>query len=262
MLTVALLLSAPGIASAQLYDAAADFSLSSNPNGAWRYGFSETLGSAFLLDTANKSDPAGIVDAWLGNRWQDGNPVVSHNRTNTTVALSTVVWQPYQLIQHPGPSGEISVLRWTAPTSGQYRIDAGFIGQDVVGTTTDVHVLLNDVSLFDGAVDGYQNATSFTSTRILSAGDRVDFAVGVGSDGSFGFDSTGVSARLTAVPAPAAVSGTITLKGCQNSVQTITFTFRPADGSDDIIKTATLAADGSFQFHLPKKNYTLHVKGS
>jgi len=31
------------------YDPAADFSLSSNPNGLWSYGYSITLGGAFTL---------------------------------------------------------------------------------------------------------------------------------------------------------------------------------------------------------------------
>src|SRR5262249_49086827 len=66
-----------------------------------------------------------------------------------------------------------------------------------------------------------------------------------------------------AKPTTAAVSGTITLKGCQNLAQTLTFTFRPDDGSDNLIKTATLAADGSFRLtRIPRKSFTLHIKGS
>jgi alpha-tubulin suppressor-like RCC1 family protein len=63
--------------------------------------------------------------------------------------------------------------------------------------------------------------------------------------------------------AAAAVSGTITLSGCVNSAQPITFTFRPTDGSDTISLTVTLAADGSFQLPgLPRKSYSVRIKGS
>jgi hypothetical protein len=61
----------------------------------------------------------------------------------------------------------------------------------------------------------------------------------------------------------ATISGIITLKGCQNSIQTLTFTLRPTDGSSNVVKTVTLAADGSFHLtNILRKSYTLHVKGS
>jgi hypothetical protein len=52
-----------------------------------------------------------------------------------------------QLAFHPGPDGEYSIVRWTAPISGPVSLIALFTGlDDVGGTTTDVPVLLNGSS--------------------------------------------------------------------------------------------------------------------
>ena len=66
-----------------------------------------------------------------------------------------------------------------------------------IGTSTDVHVLLNDSPIFDGTVNGYGAGTgpAFNTNLTLQAGDRVDFAVGYGN-GSFYYDSTGINARI------------------------------------------------------------------
>jgi len=92
------------------------------------------------------------------------------------------------------------VLRWTAPASGNYQVKAVFWGDDFAGpTTTDVHVLHNGVRIYSGEVSGFGPSSdqSFMSTISVAAGDTIDFAVGYGTDGNYGFDSTGVSAVIT-----------------------------------------------------------------
>jgi sugar lactone lactonase YvrE len=90
----------------------------------------------------------------------------------------------------------------------------------------------------------------------VQTGQSLGTFVSVGAPGLGGL-------AFMAKPTTAAVSGTITLDHCQNSAQTLTFTFRPTDGSDNIIKTVTLAADGSFHLtRILRMSYTLHVKGS
>jgi hypothetical protein len=59
-------LARPG--AAQSYNAAGDFSIASNPNGAWTYGWSTTLGSAFNLDSSNTTSASGtsvVSHKWL-----------------------------------------------------------------------------------------------------------------------------------------------------------------------------------------------------
>jgi hypothetical protein len=86
------------------------------------------------------------------------------------------------------------VVRWTAPSSGIYRISGRFIGLDSIGpTSTDVHVRYNSKSpLFDGNITNFAVPVSFfLQINVKSAGDTIDFAVGFGADGNYSRDSTG-----------------------------------------------------------------------
>jgi hypothetical protein len=71
------------------------------------------------------------------------------------------------------------------------------------------------------------------------------------------------SSGIEVLALPAAVSGKITLPGCVNSVQPITFTFRPTNGGAPFTKTVTLAADGAYSLsNIPAGTYILAIKGS
>jgi hypothetical protein len=184
-------------AHAQEYDAAADFSATNNPTGVWSYGWSQTLGADFHLYTTPGSF-SGIdywIDPAVGN-----DPTVNHNGTDQVVNYSTVQYQPGQMVFHPGPNGQYSIIRWTAPADGIIGIHAEFVGADFVGpTTTDVHVLANDVAIFDGEVTGFGpgSGPSFETLVLVAAGDTIDFAVGDGVDGNYYYDSTGLDAFIT-----------------------------------------------------------------
>lgn len=185
------------------FDAAADFSVTNNPNGVWQYGWSSTLGSDFNLYTS-----AGI-DAGL-NFWRYppitylGAPAVWHNGTGSLIENGTVSTQAGQMAFHPGPNGQYSIVRWTAPETGNYSLATAFAGADFVGpTTTDVHVLHNSTSLFNDFVNGFgtPSAKSFASTLSVVAGDTIDFAVGFGN-GNFYFDSTSLAATISTATPP------------------------------------------------------------
>ncbi len=180
------------------YDAASDFSIVSNPNGVWSYGYSSTLGGELIL-YPDKGINSGL-EYWQKNI-SLGAPSVAYNPTSITLDFGTPVYAPKQVGSHPGPNNQISVIRFIAPVTGAYHIEASFVGIDEWGTTTDVHVLVNDVSIFNGSVNGYGPASG-TSTQFdleLNVNDRVDFAVGFGN-GSFYNDSTGVDAQLSLSP--------------------------------------------------------------
>lgn len=117
-----------------------------------------------------------------------------------------------------GSGGEYCHARWTAPDAGIFDITAEFSGVDfVAGTTTDVHVSPNGVSLFNGSVDsfvGYDDSASFgptpsssfsTTAVPVSNGDIIDFTVGFGSNGNFYYDTTTPSATISTVPEPATI---------------------------------------------------------
>ena len=178
------------------YSATNDFSLNSDPNGVWSYGWESSLESTFNFDAFSANTYP--LEKWYSGQSGDGNPGIYYNNSASSYQPGSEIWQPYQIIMHPGSGGQDSILRWTAPSSGTYTFDTGFIGQDTVGTTTDVHFLLDDSSLFDADVFGYQATQSFDTTLKLNAGDTIDLAVGFGN-GSYYYDSTGVSESITNV---------------------------------------------------------------
>lgn len=201
------------VAGTVVYDAAADFSATNNPNGVWPYGAKQQVGGAFTPYSRTKVD--GGNDTWF--------------ELDTFLIYSQVwgiePWIAYDgisshLLMHPGvityPYEQYnklpySVLRWTAPADGMYEVDARFFGFGFAnfepGTTTDVHVLLNEVALLDAYIVGPSAQQLFAGRRFFAAGDTLDFAVGpatnVGPLYDYQGDMTGLSLAITAVPEPA-----------------------------------------------------------
>jgi hypothetical protein len=146
-------------AQAQTYDSVKDFSITSNANGVWSYGWTPTLGGTFNLYTVTDTTSVPGMSAWLesGTYYIDP-PYVAHNDTSGTICiLPTVCIPPTYLHLHPGASGQYTIVRWTAPSAGTYDIRGRFVGLDYAGpTTTDVHVLLNsEFPLFNGNITSY-----------------------------------------------------------------------------------------------------------
>lgn len=185
------------------FNAAIDFSPTNNPNGVWRYGWSPMIGGTFVLDAIHTHDASSGFDVWSGSVVSPlGNfPVVVHNGTNSTVNSGTVRYAPGQLGIHPGPNGEYSIVRFVAPTSGQFVISAVFGGLDLqLPTTTDVHVLVNNIQIFNGSVGSFGSGPSISVLRLLGSGDTVDFSVGFGSNATYFHDSTSLMATISPVP--------------------------------------------------------------
>ena len=205
---VALISCAVFSAQAQTANVAQDFSIGSNPGGAWSYGWASSLGQSFGLNLFNWAFGAGsnVALGWSSANpanVSDANPSVLYllNGTGQLFSYSTISAPSGSVNLHPGPADELAVVRWTAPTAGTYLVSGAFRGNDVAGTTTDVHILRNSTSVMDGVVNGAGALQAFSQTLALAAGDRVDFAVGTGGNGFFN-DSTGLSAVISAVPEP------------------------------------------------------------
>lgn len=203
-LVFAALAIAPVANAAVIYDAAGDFSSSSNPNGVWSYGQSTTLGGSFSTMAAGG---CGTLSGWSAfGSGAPGQPafVLSGIGNCGGGMLSSATL----LNMHPGDNGQNAIVRWTSPASGNYTLTGLFIGLDPVPTTTDVHVLLNGVSQFDGVVNTFGGTpVSFSLGGALAAGDTLDFAVGYGPNGHFFSDSTGFNATInfSAVPEPSSI---------------------------------------------------------
>jgi hypothetical protein len=174
----------------QIWSAVRQFSSANNPNGSWSYGSTPSLGGAFTLLTS------GRCASLLGWAFEGAEPFVLGNPTGKRQSCGTGQVPTNLLDMHPGAEGQYSVVRWTAPAAGQFRIRGLFEGIDPHPTTTDVHVLLNGVPIFDGEIGSYGVPMRFNLVEALNAGETIDFAVGFGTDGNFLYDSTGLSATI------------------------------------------------------------------
>jgi hypothetical protein len=185
-IALALLLATSATAAeAVTYNPYTGYSTASNPNGVYSYGYENTLGGSLTLfstggaangQAASWTSP--MVDQYLGVY-----------KTATTI------------LQHPGPSGQYSILRLTVPTTSTYVISGTFANGD--NATTDVHVLTNGFTDFTGAIAGAGSSSAFSVSKYLAAGSTIDFAVGFGN-GNYYNDSTLLDASIGTVPEPAA----------------------------------------------------------
>ena len=224
-----------------VYNNAVDFSATNNPNGVWSYGWlapgAAPNASTFTLYTQSFTVPTGYtlsfpaptgLEVWGANTV---NPQwVFYNSSNSAQTYyGTLTLQPGEAAFHPGPDGEYSVYRFTAPTTGTYSVATEFSGLDWGGpnpsapnygmTSTDVHILENGTSIFYGTINGSNvpglvsgpNPTAFfDSTLFLTAGETLDFVVGYGSNQTYYHDTTGLDATIkplesTATPEPSSM---------------------------------------------------------
>jgi len=169
-----------------IYSAAHDFSTRLNPNAAWSYGFTTSVGGPFTLDTISGSTFFSGEVGWFGpisGATAPGYPLV--------VAGPNVI--PDVLDMGPGPSS-YAVVRWTAPSRGRWDVVGQFFGTGL--TTGDVHVLRNGTPVFDSPLNGSQVAP-FSLAIDVAPGDIIDFAAGPGPGGNNDFDPTGFNVTIT-----------------------------------------------------------------
>ncbi len=182
----------------QVYDAAADFSLAENPNGAWSYGQSASVGGQIALYSTNMVDSLGL-SVWYGST-DNYTPSVAKNTTGQAInnATHSITWPAGALSFHPSRYNQQSVVRWTAPEDGTCAIEASFTLLDAQANNVDVHILHNGSSLMNTVISGYLGSTSFSTENPIDvqAGDTIDFAVGYGSN-SFLNDTTQLEAKIT-----------------------------------------------------------------
>lgn len=205
------------------WDAVKDFSLSENPHGPWSYGSLQHAGSGSLTLFSRTYATNGV------NFWFDpvsyviGTPAIAHNATSSIVTsvqpdwqlapITTITFLPGELILHPSAYPGLatySVLRFTAPDTGDYAVTASFTSRDDVGATVDVYVIrraLGDESFMlpRQILSANLRSVSLARTEIhLDKDVALDFIVGPGFTGSapssnYINDSTGITARVERV---------------------------------------------------------------
>jgi hypothetical protein len=167
-------------------DLAGDFSTTSNPNGAWTFGYTPGVpgaeaGTFVVFSTA--SEVAAGVTVWFDptNAVLNAPGVGLNDSGATTNGVA-----PGEVALHPGQAGEYAIARWTAPAAGTYSVEVQFKEGDT--GDTDGLLLHNDSVLVTEA------STSTSSMHqlsvVMAAGDRLEVAVG--NKGDFLFDSTPV----------------------------------------------------------------------
>ncbi len=200
----ALLSGAVLLAQAQTYDFVTDYSIVSNPNGAWSYGWEPFRGGPFtLMDNGWTDSSYGTQDVW-SSYTAPSSPSIA--LAVTDINHPTLFVPAGTVNTHPGYNGENPVVRWTVPAAGTYKIEGHFIGNDHgwdwqngVTTTTDVAVIRGPFEVFSGYVESYDVPLPFSVAMPLLAGETVDFNVGFGRNGSWWHDSTGLAATITKV---------------------------------------------------------------
>lgn len=191
-----------------IYDVFDDFSLISNPSSSspWTYGYTLLLGGKFDV-YATLSHDINQEKVILWTRPENYlTPNISLNTSGKDIINSDgcILHPPKEYIQlHPGENNEFSVVRWTAHVNGTYIIETAFKSLRFCSkpTSTDVHVLYNSTSIFNAVINELITGGDhvFSTTITLTMGDTIDFVVGVGDNGNYDSDSTGLRATIKLV---------------------------------------------------------------
>ena len=200
---------------AVLYDLARDFSLTTNPAGPWHFGFSATPSLApdqfKRYRVADARKPIGFWHPAPEDNADEGYyPYAAWNAAKGSRADPTRSWvlRPGEVALEASNDGQYSIVRFVVPQAGRHRVQARFTGIHARLSSTDVHVLVNATSVFDGFVEGYggdrefhphqgrQPRATFSRALDLQAGDVVSFAVGYGRNRTHFNDTTGLRARV------------------------------------------------------------------
>ena len=212
----------PPSSPAATWDAANDYEAGwtegINPNGAWSYGWSSSVSSALTLYPRNYIN-ASLPDFRL---WDDPShqaslvPAVYKNVGPLyTSGPTRSIFRPEALVLHGGgPSGnDYSHVLWTAPSTGSFTVDAIFTGRQFStgGFQTYVDVLKNGTVLFEDYLNSFGDSATYSAVLSLSAGDKIDFAVGISGTGLHG-ESTQLDATIVAT-SPAIGNQTVS-EGC------------------------------------------------
>jgi len=181
----------PPIPAPGTYDITRDFDKANNPSGVWSFGWKPTVTGLLTLFTDGHAVPS--QEGYMMDTWSAGNGAaeVQHNGTAFTMTTdgSAGVFPPGTVIMNPGSelnsiADNFSVIRFTAPSNGNYQVDAAvhtYLDGTISGDT-DFHVVKGLNELFGQFIPG-NGGTSFSQPVNLAQGESLDFLCGLGADG-------------------------------------------------------------------------------
>jgi hypothetical protein len=208
ILAALFLLAAPS-GYAATWDVTADFpGTTTNPNGAWSYGWENYVSPDPQGDFAQFDyfgyAPHGNSPFWnmtspdRGGVWKNlGTPIYGVNTGEVSFA--------------PGSAGGCAVVRWTSPIDGTVSIDGTFGAGDSFAES--YYISKNNSNTWIWSKFGTYEDGAFSLTEEVTTGTTIDFIVG----GNFMFGNTPLAATINPVPIPGAVcllgSGLLGLAG-------------------------------------------------
>lgn len=200
---------------AQSYKAGRDFSYR-NPNGVWTYGYGTTGVKSNFTSLGALIDKCGGAEE-LTDCFRVNDGLVGSNVTGKVQVVnapsSSIVIPVGPLLLHPNASGQDVIVQFKAPQAGNYQIKGFYQILDNAPTSVAPKMFINarDVtkaafgSTTDVVLSGASNPAekkagekkSFSLTRTLAKGDRVQF--GLNPNGDWRFDSTSFDVTITPV---------------------------------------------------------------
>jgi len=201
-----------------VFDVSRDFSVNSNPTGAWSYGWASAIDGSFSVFPQVVQGPSqnGVpVTFWAKNTSEPAVVYFNHSSETSISDNGQGVYPPGAVWFYAGVDGHpdnYSVIRFTAPSNGIYRLESvvrSYLDGDRSGDT-DFHIAKNGAEIF-GQFLPPRTGTGYSNTLGLVAGDKIDFAVGRGQDGIQYGSGLKIQARLERVsdgppPPPPAVT--------------------------------------------------------
>ncbi len=178
-------------AHAQTFDARFQFSTTSNPAGAWSYGWQPSLVQPFVLGTVH-GEIGGGFHCW-GPPPATSVPFVGKNVTGAPIRISDNPVVPGGVMMfHPGSANQRAAVRWTSPGAGRadIYIRVGGVTIDPDFVSTDIAILHNANVLATSSAYNNTSTYSFNASRDVAAGDTIDLSQGFGTNGSYLNDST------------------------------------------------------------------------
>jgi len=205
----------PARAAGEVYNVANDYSIGANPNGVWSYGYTTSLGGSFstLGPSSTVSCGSGSLDQWSGGV-NSGGANINHNPGSAATCIG-FTWPANVVSMHPGQNGAQAVIRFKAPVSGTYHVNAAFSTGDPNGNTL-AYILKNSNSgspLASGPGQG-SPGTSYNNDVALAKSDTVDFVIDFNGDWSF--DNTFLSATITLTDTPVLYGVAPDAEDCDN----------------------------------------------
>ncbi len=206
-LAVAVFLMATQFAQATTWDLITDFSTTTNPKGAWTYGW----------------EPAGTINGTLtpyDTIYFNGGSTQWYDSAHHSGDLTPTIWKngfgytvdgvPNGAVSmHPGWDNSFSVARWTSPVAGQVSV-SGYFGAGDIGSMS-YYILVNGTVQQEWLSDPGTENFSFNTT--VASGTTIDFILGVPIGGGYGWGNTPVEATITGGPAAVPIPGALLLFG-------------------------------------------------